>query len=918
MHSPLTVNQPLAEQPEVRAYLERHRNELRVMLESPTTSGIALARRHSKVMDGLLSALYPAAFATAKQQRKKWTPVLLAAVGGYGRQRLAWKSDLDVRLLTTESPERLRPVAESILYPLWDAGVSIGHQVITVADAIATARHDLPTATALLDSRAIAGDAAVGALLEEQAFAGIFNEGELPRFMRRLEEEVAERHRRFGDSVYLLEPDVKNGAGGLRDLDIAMWAARARWRTADLIDLLKVGVLVAREAEEMRGAADFVWSLRNHLHYDAGRRSDRLTFEEQEAIARAMGYRKRVGGSEKSDSKGAALMVEAFMSDYYRHARVITRLREQIVARATPRQTRRKPRIADLGHGLRAFDGQLTFAEPGRLQEDPAAALRLYAAAVNAGQTVLPFARDVIARASSDPSFAAALRASPEASKLFVQLVSTARLAPFKNGSVLAELHDVGLLTAMIPEFLPVVGRVHHDVYHVYTVDVHSVAAVDRLRALVRGDLTQETPLACRLAAEITRPQMLFLATLLHDVGKAIGGKDHSKRGAHMAETILQRLGLSPEEVREGCHLILQHLVMYRIAAHRDLEDPATIAEFTREVHGRDGLRDLYLLTVADLSTTSPTSMTKWKAGMLDELFLASDRLMSGNDTSESARLARVREEVRLSASPTLEKAFLDEYMDTMPERYLLSNSPREIAAHAEVALRARRSSVTAAIVPSRHPDVAELCVVVGEDSPGPGLCVITKDRPGLLAAITAAIAANGFEVHAAQIHSRTLPDGGIQAVDLFFIRSQLSGGEGVEQALPKLENDLRRVLGGEVTPRELARRRSSSRWSERPSPIVTTEVVIDNRASSRFTVIEVLTKDRPGVLFALAEALHHLGAAITIAKINTEGTKVVDVFYVTTEDGSKLDADRAERTRQGLLSALAPQKPAVQAGATS
>jgi [protein-PII] uridylyltransferase len=331
-------------------------------------------------------------------------------------------------------------------------------------------------------------------------------------------------------------------------------------------------------------------------------------------------------------------------------------------------------------------------------------------------------------------------------------------------------------------------------------------------------------------------------------------------------------------------------------------------------VHGREGLRELYLLTVADLSTTSPTSMTKWKARMLDELFIAADRVLSGTDTSDAERLSRVRTEVRASASAELDAAFLDEYVNTMPERYLLSNTPKEIAAHAEVALRARRSPVTAALVPSRHPDVAELCVVVGDKSPEPGLFVVTKDRPGLLAAITAAIAANGFEVHAAEIHSRALPGGGVQAVDLFFIRGQLAGGRGVEQALPKLENDLRRVLGGEVTPRELAKRQSSSRWSERPSPTVTTEVVIDNRASSRYTVIEVLTKDRPGVLFALAEALHQLGSSIAIAKINTEGTKVVDVFYVTTEEGTKLDVEAAEKTRQGLLTALTPSKPSAHA----
>jgi [protein-PII] uridylyltransferase len=225
---------------------------------------------------------------------------------------------------------------------------------------------------------------------------------------------------------------------------------------------------------------------------------------------------------------------------------------------------------------------------------------------------------------------------------------------------------------------------------------------------------------------------------------------------------------------------------------------------------------------------------------------------------------------------------------------------------------------VTAALVPSRHPDVAELCIVTGDRPPEPGLCVVTEDRPGLLAAITAAIAASGFEVHAAQIHSRNVPDGGVQAVDLFFIRNHASGGEGIEDALPRLENDLRKAILGEIAPRELAKRRSSSRWSERPTPSIRTEVVIDNRASSRYTVVEVLTKDRPGVLFALSEALYRLGLSIAIAKINTEGTKVVDVFYVTTEGGAKLDAELAERARQGLLTAITPGGATETAAATA
>jgi UTP:GlnB (protein PII) uridylyltransferase len=215
---------------EVRSYLDLHRTELLAMLGTEGSAGVALAARHSKIMDGLLSALYPAAFATLHQQHR-WVPVLLGAVGGYGRELLGWKSDLDVRLLTTETPELIQPVAEAILYPLWDAGVSIGHQVMTITDAVEAARNDLPTATALLDFRPIAGDESAAQMLEARIFEGIFSEGELPNFIGRLENEVTHRHRRFGDSLYLLEPDVRNGAGGLRDLDIALWAARARVRT---------------------------------------------------------------------------------------------------------------------------------------------------------------------------------------------------------------------------------------------------------------------------------------------------------------------------------------------------------------------------------------------------------------------------------------------------------------------------------------------------------------------------------------------------------------------------------------------------------------------------------------------------------------------------------------------------------------
>ncbi|MEO7032656.1 MAG: [protein-PII] uridylyltransferase [Polyangiaceae bacterium] len=899
----------------VASYMQHHRHELLALLDTQGASGVAFARHHAQVMDGLVVSLFKAALATLPPEQQR-VPVVLGAVGGYGRGLLGWKSDLDLWFVTDGAPERVRPLAEAMLYPLWDAGVSVGHQVATINDSIDAARVDLPTATSLLDFRRLAGQVELGRQLEARASDGIFSERELPGFLHRLEAEVSERYGRFGDSVYLLEPDVKSGAGGLRDMCVAMWAARARFRTGGINDLLRVGFLSPRETEEIAAAEDFLWQLRNQLHRHANRRSDRLTFDEQESLAQLMGYRERLDPLPAEEEEASGAMVEAFMSDYYRHARVVLRVRDQITARAMPLLQRRRPRVVDLGNGLESFNDQLTFSKLAELEPTPALAFRLYTAAVERGLTVLPFARDAMIRATSTPDFCEALRQSPEAAELFVQLVANPQKSAFRTASILTELHDVGLLLAMIPEFLPVVGRVHHDVYHVYTVDVHSVAAVDRLRALARGDLHAQQPLASRLAAEVTRPALLYLATLLHDVGKAIGGRDHSQRGAEMAKTILARLGFSEPDIDDACHLISQHLVMYRVAARRDLEDPETVLEFAQAVRGAEGLRHLFLLTVVDLSTTSPTSMTKWKSHMMDELFLATDRLFANATTSSASRIAAIKVAAEKYWGDAENKGFLRDYLDSMPEGYLLSNGAAEIASHARVALRGQQTTVTAAMVPSRRAEVAELCVVTGDHFYDP-LCVVTPDRPGLLASISAAIVGNGFDIHAAQVHSRRQLDGSVQAVDLFWITNRRGGADGFELALQKFEKDLLNVITGAVTPQDLMRE-CSSRPSERPAPAVMTEVALDNATSATQTLVEVVTRDRPGLLFTLSRAFHALGLTIGVAKINTEGIRAIDVFYVTELDGTKVKGSpRIAQVREALLAVLhTGAKPAVTAAA--
>jgi [protein-PII] uridylyltransferase len=906
----------------LRADLVSMREELAACLERGE-DGVDLGRMHVARLDAILRDLFTACVRTAGSDS---TSVALAAAGSYGRGAVALRGDADVRVLVPpRSRDAAGAFAEALLYPLWDAGFSIGHQVIDAASTLTLAQTDLTTATTLLDLRHVAGDLGLVTDLLTRAWQGLFDEGELGGFVARLEEEAASRHARFGGSVYLLEPDVKSGAGGLRDLDGARWAARARFRVGDpavsaqpggvWAELVRLGVLVTREAHEVAAAETFLWRVRNRLHAHADRRSDRLTFDQQEAIAMDLGYapessrgKKAKPADEPAEHRAAA--AERLMQDYYLHARVITRARERLLERAVPPRRRGRPVEQALPGGVRLFDGHASLAGTHELHEEPALALRVYAAAVRHGVPVLPFAREAIARAASDAPWAEALRASREAADLFVELVCTVPEVRMRGGSVLSELHDVGLLLAMIPEFKPVTGRVHHDVYHVFTVDAHSVAAVDYLRALARGELAQHA-LGSRLAAEISRPRPLFLATLLHDVGKgypdATGSrKNHSKTGAELCDGILPRLGLRPEEVASARALVAQHLAMYHVATRRDLDDPDAIAEFCSLVEGREGLRELYLLTMADLSTTSPTAMTTWKAQMLDQLYFAADAHLAGTlrGAEGDAHLERMRADVRGAWDGP--PPFVDAFVASMPERYLLANPAASVAAHARVAQGRGVSAVHAELVPSRHADVAELCVVA-------------LDRRGLLSRIAAALTANKLEVLAAQVYSRALAqDGGArgaggavttEAVDLFWVRHRTDGVEGVARAMPRLHGDLERLCATDADPAELIRARigQASPWGERPSPAVATEVVLDDRASPRHTVVEVFAKDRPGLLFALSRALHDAGLQIALSKINTEGTRVADVFYVNEQGGEKVTGgDRQAAVREALLRAIA------------
>ncbi|HJL19756.1 MAG TPA: [protein-PII] uridylyltransferase [Sandaracinaceae bacterium LLY-WYZ-13_1] len=833
--------------------------------------GVTVARMHARILDGLLGALFCAADAAARADgHRPAGPVALVAVGGYGRSMVGLCSDVDVLFLCDDpSDPYVRSAAEGLLYPLWDLGLDIGHAVRGVEDTLTLARDDLSTATTLLDMRWVAGDRVILDDLNGRARRAVFEPPALERFLSQLDEDRTARHERFGGSLYLLEPEVKRGCGGLRDLDVARWAAKARWGAERTEDLVKRGALLNREIQELETAREMIWRVRNLLHLRAGRRQDRLTFEDQEEIAVQLGF-----------VPGVTLAVEQFMQAYYRHARVVEQTAERMLTRAR-HVTRSGPaRKEDLGDGLLLFDGQVTMHESERLADDPVLALRFYEQVAKRELPPYPYARDAIARAAVEPEWCERLREAPDAARLFLSALTCTAAPPVKARSILAELHEVGLLLAMVPEFEPVTGRVQHDVYHVYTVDVHSVAAVNRLRAIKRGDYATELPLASRLAAELPRPETLFLGLLLHDIGKA-HGKDHSRKGAKMAEPIAERLGLSVVDVAHVVWLVEEHLSLYHWATRRDTSDPEVVSEVAKQVGTLDRLRDLYLLTVADLSTTNPNAMTSWKARMLEDLYLAVAAALEGDGIEGAAKRAdAIREEVRVGFVGDAGRAQLEAFLADMPDRYLLANPVDSIRQHARIARDRGDAHVHVATRPGPSPDVSELAVV-------------TDDRPGLLADVAAALAANRLSIAAAQIYTRE-PEGHTpEAFDLFLVRRATVGAEGEpvdEVKLGRIRTDLEALSKGEVGAAELiASKVRTPSWARRHSPEVPTEIQVDNEASPRFTVIDVFTRDRPALLHTIARTLHEQGLTIGLSKVNTEGERAADVFYVLDASGEKV-----------------------------
>ncbi len=800
----------------------------------------------------------------------------VAAVGGFGRGDLAPHSDVDLLFVTAPdaAPETTAFVS-GLIRDLWDAGVAPSQSVRTPADCAAMAREDLSFRTAVLEVRPLLGHRP---LLEDMR-------GRLGRVLRELplktfiEEVRAERAREHQDyharTVCLLEPNVKKSPGGLRDYHMLRWVSALRCGRPDPTALRDCGLLSDEDARTVSDAVGFLLHLRHEMHFSAGGAQDVLTREEQMRLATWLGYR--------DDER--LLGVERFMRDYYRQTarldEAVARLLDRLRGPGRLRRVLGRLVAERLGEGLvtdRVMIG-LEPDAPAETLDDAATAVRLFDLA-RCRNVRVDHATLERLRAGCDHA-----EVSPLAKRRFLEALGR----PGGLGHMLSGLHRVGMLERLIPAFGHARGLIQFNLLHKYTIDEHSIRAVEAAAARE----TDRGPVG-RAWREIRRKDLLHLAILIHDLGKGLGG-DHSEAGRGVAERIAADFGLDGHESRVLVFLVHRHLLMAHTAFRRDVDDPQTILRFARDVGTPELLRMLYVLTAADTEAVSPGNWNTWKESLLTSLYVRAAEALTGEVPggdeqagSEALRLALLE---RLRGA--FDEAWIRAQLAAMPASYLSAVPPEEVAGHLRMIRDMPQAPVAVASRFLPEPGFVEYTVVTRDDL-----------TPGIFARIAGVLAAEGIEVEAARIITRQ--DGVV--LDTFLGRDTTFSGEPPPARREEVAGRIVEVLSGRLAVEELmARRRRVFGAGGRPLLRERPQVEIDNDTSDRFTILEVFADDRPGRLYAIARTLLDSGLSVRSARISTRLDQIVDCFYVTDRDGGRLaDPDRIAGLRTRLLEVLA------------
>ncbi len=804
---------------------------------------------------------------------------VLMAVGGFGRGELSFVSDVDILFLHKgRLSELLQDVLRDLVYGLWDSGFEVGHVTATPSALKRLMSEDFSALTSYLETEYIAGNRAFYSEWRE-SLMNQFGRQNQSKFLKNLKQYRQGRLHQYGESSYLLEPHVKEGVGGLRDLQLVRWAGVVFLKDSDLDNLTDGGWITPQERLWVDGAYDFLWRVRLQLHQMTGRRQDQLLFPEQEHIALKLGFMDGLQGS----------AVEAFMRLYYRHTARIRRTTSFYLERLEESQKksgRRYWRKRVLPGPFLLEGHHLHFMEPEWIPKDPRVLMKFFWQAVQSDAHFHHQAGQVIREYLN--TFTEKARKDPEVVQQFFDIL----LHREKSFTVLKVMLETGFLDVFLPEFSQVRYRVQHDVYHLYTVDEHLLRTVWQMHRMENDQ--DESLVGLKLSdvfQKLQNRKILYLAALLHDVGKG-RGKDHSSHGASMVPAIAERLGLSGEE-RDLLHfLIRKHLLLAETALKRDLMDEKPILRCAISVEEPERLDLLYLLTIADSRATGPGAWNTWKASLLRELWMKVHRLLlrgewKGEDLKR--RSEEVAEEVLNSLSSSQDKNKVASWLDRLSFRYLLSQSPQDMVLHYQM---------------EKELDTAPLSLRAREMEGGMWqVTLATGDRPGLFSLITGVLWARGLNIFSADIFTR---ESGI-ALDIILVE-KIPDPLRAKELWDKVRGELTEVLqdAGHLD-RILAGKRKPTLLKAREVPRKDDQVIINEDASDFYTIIEVYTWDRPGVLHAITRTLFQLELTIQLAKISTPGAQVADVFYVTDLSGNKiLDTDLHGRIRETLLECLA------------
>ena len=809
------------------------------------------------------------------------------AVGGYGRSAMAPFSDVDLLfVMPTKPPPWAESVVETVLYILWDMRLKVGHAVRDADSCIQLGRDDMTIRTTLLEMRLIHGDAGQLTDLARRVEKDLFRESGREFVDAKLEERNA-RHEAAGGSRYLLNPDIKNGKGGLRDLQTLYWLAKCMHGSVPLAELVRLGIFEAHEAVGLVQTERDLWSYRFHLHYAANRAEERLHFEHQSKIAEALGYQEKAG----------LKPVEHFMRDYYRTAKEVGDLTRIFCAALEARQEKRPPmvdrflaRFRESGQASTIVDGfllqggRLRFEDPESIERDPVQILRLFWVSQKHGAHIHPDAYRVIVQSFFYINEAA--RNDPEANRIFLDIL-TADKNPVR---ILRRMSETGVLGQFLPEFGHVIGLMQFDTFHHYTVDEHTLLALDTLSRIDLGELDDAHPLAASVTrGKLKQRRALYLALLLHDIGKGLGG-DHSEKGAEIVGKLCPRLGLSDEETETVVWLVRHHLAMSNTAQRRDLSDPATARDFAALVQERERLNMLLVLTVCDMKSVSPEYWNDWKAQLLRDLHRETLRVLTSGQDAHST------DAPVLEAQTELRKRFGNRVEDARFDGFVKANGP----------------PFWLGLDADSHETLAQMAL----DGDGVRLehdhtrfatraSIYAPYTPELLTRLTAAFAATGASV--TELRTYTSEDS--MAASVFWIQSERGEPYAEETDLERIREPLQTAAAGKMPPAPPKHRRP-----HRPSVTgaeIPVRVRLSNDASDLYTLVEVTMQDRPGLLADLTRAITDTNTRIASIIATTYGERAVDSFYIKDSFGLKLSSDSAARAVEERLRKVAETTPA-------